>query len=260
MSKIVNIQIDEGATFTKVLKFTRKVKTGEEKHPITNEVMPIYSVEPIPLAGYSISAQIRAEADPSSPLLASFSAGIASGTNGMAYLSMSKEQTARLGNIANLRNTDTQSKRVFTIGYYDILLTSSEGKATRVYEGKCYLNRAVTLNPLASTGKYSSVNRSPITELGKEIELPVDSTNPHYFVGIRYLNAGIQVKPTGGTVTLYRMPQTSNTYQKSPIGILAAQSPESELSWYGNTKKVKASPSGVTGATAYQVVVVSNRS
>lgn len=260
MSKIVNLQIDEGASFTKALRFTRQVKTGEYKHPITNTLVDIINKEPISLVGYTLAAQIRAKADPNSALLATFSAGIASGVGGLAYISLSKEQTSRLGIIHNLGNTDTHSKRVYTLGYYDVLLTAPTGEATRVYEGMCYLNRAVTQNPLSVSNIHTTVSRSPIVEIGKEVILNVDSSNPHYFVGVRYLNSGVQVTPSGGYVNIYRKPATASSFRDEPIGTLAATSPESELSWYGNTKQIKAKPVGITGAASYQIVVVSNRS
>ncbi len=187
-----------------------------------------------------------------------FEATIASGKDGLAYIGLTKEQTAALGKFTDRRVIEVDSYRVYELGYYDVLLISPNGSGTRVYQGKCYLSRAATVDPLVETGLGSTVSKSLVTPIDQPVSIVVDKTKPHYFAGIRYFNAGIQVTPTDGIMNIYKMPDTSSAFQTKPVGILAATVPTSEVSWYGNSKEVKAVPSNVLGADSYQLVVVSN--
>lgn len=258
MSKIVNLKIEEGATFAHVLKFTKQEVTGSQLNPLTNKQVPIKQKTPIDLTGYTIVAQLRTSFSKDSKLIVNFEATIASGKDGLAYLGLTKEQTAALGKFTDRRYLEVDSHRVYELGFYDVLLISPTGSATRVYQGKCYLSRAATLDPLIESGLGSTVTKSAVTPIDQPVSIVVDKTKPHYFAGIRYFNGGIQTTPTDGVVNIFKMPSTSNSFQTKPVGVLAATVPTAEVAWYGNSKQVKAVPSGVLGADSYQLVVVSN--
>ncbi|WBU76464.1 tail protein [Vibrio phage Chloris] len=258
MSKIVNLKIEEGATFSHVLKFTTDKVTGQQLDPLTNKLVPIKQKGPINLTGYTIVAQLRTAFSDKADLIVNFEATIASGATGLAYIGLTKEQTAGLGKFANKKIIGLGSERVYELGFYDVLLISPKGSATRVYQGKCYLSRAATLDPLIETGLGSTVSKTPLTAIGTPSTLVVDNTKPHYFAGIRYFSGGIQVTPTDGTVQIFKKPDTSSTFQPSPVGTISAAVPTAEVTWYGNSKEVKAVPNNVLGADFYQLVVVSN--
>lgn len=259
MSNIINLQIDEGSTFTKVLTFTKEVKKGEFIHPITGERKITTEREPIDLTGYNVVAQIRTEPKPTAALIASFNADIVSADKGMVTISLGKEQTLSLNSY--LGTSGHASKRVFTLGYYDIILISPQGKVTRAFEGKCYLNRTSTNNPYATSSKNTSMNASVIIkDVDSTIELDVDPTKPHYSAGLRYFSGGIPKTPSAGSIEIYRMPETTKVYNKEPVAIVSATNPAAEISWKGNTSNVKAVPSGLSGVDSYQLVVVSNNS
>lgn len=261
MSKIVNLRIDENATFTKTLQFTKKVKDGETYHPITGKPIATYKSEPISLKGYTIAAQIKASLDDDAALIAVFEAKIMDSSKGLAYIALTKEQTAVLDKFAAVEYTGIKSDRVYLLGFYDVLLIDEYGVATRVFQGKCYFSKAATKDPLvASNTRTTVVTKSKVMPITGNIELPVDKTKAHYYAGIQYFSGGVQVTPTSGTVDIYRMTATANTYQDNPTGILLATSPASEIGWHSNTQRVRAEPKNVAGATAYQLVVVSNLS
>ncbi|AFB84014.1 L-shaped tail fiber protein assembly [Vibrio phage pVp-1] len=258
MSKIVNLKIEEGATFAHALKFTTNKVVGSQLNPLTNQEVPIKQRVPISLTGYTIVAQLRTSFSKDSKLIVNFETTIASGTMGLAYIGLTKEQTAALGKFTDRRVIEVGSNRVYDLGYYDVLLISPNGSATRIYQGKCYLSRAATLDPLVETGLGSTVTKSPVTPIEQSTTITVDKTKPHYFAGIRYFSGGIQSTPTGGVVNIYKMPDTSSAFQSAPVGTLAATVPTAEVAWYGNSKQVKAVPKNITGADSYQLVVVSN--
>lgn len=258
MAKIVNLKIEEGATFSKALRFYKNEVVGTSIHPITNAPVPIIQKVPIPLTGYTIVAQLRTSFAPNSELIVNFDAKIASAKDGLAYIGLTKEQTAALGKFTDRRVFELGSHRVYELGFYDVLLIAPTGSATRIYQGKCYLSRAATLDPLVETGLGSTITKSPITPFNQPVSMVVDKTRPHYFAGIRYFNSGIQTTPTDGTMSIFKMPETANTFQPQPVGILSAAVPTSEITWYGNTIQVKAQPNGILGADTYQLVVVSN--
>lgn len=258
MSKIVNLKIEEGATFSHVLKFTTKKVTGQQLDPLTNRLAPIKQTVPIDLTGYTIVSQLRTAFSGKSDLIVNFETSIASGKEGLAYLGLTKEQTAGLGKFVSKVAHGIGSERVYELGYYDVLLISPKGSATRVYQGKCYLSRAATLDPLTETGLGSTISKSPVTLITTPVVLTVDKTKPHYFAGIRYFNGGIQVTPTDGTVQIFKKPDTSSAFQTSPVGTIAATVPTAEVTWYGNSQEVKAVPNSILGADFYQLVVVSN--
>lgn len=258
MAKIINLKIEEGATFSKVLKFYKQEVTGSEVNPITQKEVPIYRKVPIDLTGSTLVAQLKTSFAEDSDLIVNFEATIAAAKDGLAYIGLTKEQTAALGKFTDKRLVNLDSYRVYDLGFYDVLLISANGKATRIYQGKCYLSRAATTDPLTESGLGSTVSKSMITNIDQDIIVHVDKTKPHYFAGIRYFSGGIQVTPVDGTVSIYKMPETANAFQPQPVGIIPATVPSAEVSWYGNTSQVKASASGVLGVDSYQVVVVSN--
>lgn len=258
MAKIINLKIEEGATFSKVLKFSKQVVSGTETHPITQKEVSIYKKVPVDLTGYTIVAQLRTSFAEDADLIINFEATIASAKDGLAYIGLTKEQTSGLGKFTDRRLVSLDSHRVYDLGFYDVLLINKNGTATRIYQGKCYLSKAATQDPLVESGLGSTVSKSPVTPIGESISIIVDKTKPHYFAGIRYFNSGIQSTPTDGTVDILKMPETSSTFQTRPVGTLAATVPTSEVSWYGNTLQVKAVPHNILGVDSYQLVVVSN--
>lgn len=257
MSNIINIQIDEGATFTKVLNFTKEVVTGEYVHPITGQKTILKERQPIDLTGYKVESQIRSEPSPHSSLIAGFSTTILSSTQGKIAISLSKEQTLSLAHY--LSRTGLNSRRIHNLGFYDIILISPEGSVTRVFEGKCYLNRSATKNPYVTSMDDIVISTSPKSNnVTDPIEVSVDSSKPHYNVGFRYFNGGVEKIPTQGTISLYRMPETTQTYNSSPVATISATNVQAEIYWSGNTSKVKAVPDNLSGVDSFQVVVAAN--
>lgn len=259
MSKIVNFKIEENATFTKALQFTKEVKVSETTNAITGKPVAVYKRVPLSLEGYTIAAQVKSSLLDDAAIIAVFEAKMLNASDGLAYLALTKEQTSALEKYVSASPLGVSSDRVLLLGYYDVLVTSSLGVATRVFQGKCYLSKAATQNPLITVGDNGTVvTKGPLNPITSITDLAVDKTKAHYYVGIRYYNGEVQVTPTSGTVDIYRMPDTSNTFQANPVGILLANSPASELAWHSNTSRVRANPNNVAGATAYQLVVVSN--
>lgn len=259
MSKIVNLKIEENATFTKVLKFTKKVKRGETVNDITGETVAKYVKEPIPLTNYTIAAQLKVSLEDDAAIVAVFETQILDSSKGLASIALPKEITAALDKYAPIHPTGSRADRVSVIGFYDVLLTNEEGVATRIFQGKCYFSRAATKDPLISiSSKNTIVTKSEITPINSRVDINVDKTKAHYYAGIQYFQGGVQITPTAGQVEVYRMPDAANEFQHTPVGILLATAPASEIAWHANTRKVRVVPSNVAGATAYQLVVVSN--
>lgn len=257
MSKIVNILIEENTTFTKVLKFTHKVKTGETTNPLTGKPVAIWTTKPINLTGYNIEAHIVTSLNANAVEVAQFKCQLIDSPSGTAYIALTKAQTSSL----DLKHGIVSPYRVYQLGYYDILMTDKEGYATRIMQGKCYFSRAATFDPrIINNSRNSVVNMSPITAVGTPTEVNADITHAHNYVGIRYFSGGVPTTPTAGKVDMYRMPATTSKYLPDAIGVLLSTYPSLELSWMSNTKKVRGVPSGIIGASHYQIVVVSNNS
>lgn len=259
MSKRVNLRVEEDATFSKLLTLTNEHAIPKGINPVTQLEEFTLVKEPIDLTGYAIKAQIRSSFE--GTVIQEFTSSILDAKTGKAYISLSRVDTARLDSYVNWsRNLGVDTERVGFLGYYDVLLIK-EGKATRILQGTVQLSRSVTKEfTVASTDNYAIV-RSPTLPIVQDLELDIVSKYPHCFLGIEYFsNDGTSVTPTQGLMYIYRMPSTANVYQTAPIGVLAAQSPQGELAWKGNTSKIKVVPDSISGADSYRVAVVCNKS
>lgn len=257
MSNVLNIKLEEYSTFTKVLTFTKKELQGTSTHPITGAVTERFRRVPLPLTGFTFRAQIKDKFDNPS-LLETMEVRIVNAASGRVSISLSKEQTTRIAQSAAAMPTGTGSERVFRIGYYDLVITSTGGESTRIMSGEVYLSRGVSTDPRNSITTANALQLSAITPLADEIILPIDSTAGQNYVGIRYFTGSIQVTPTGGSVDIFRMPKTTNQFTDIAEGTLQGVDAVDELLINGNTTQFKAVASGIQGADSYQLVVSSN--
>lgn len=107
------------------------------------------------------------------------------------------------------------------------------------------------------------IARSGITSVADTIILSgLPLHRAHYFASVRFFSDanGTPTTPSGGTVVI--VAKTHNNpdfYESITNGTIAATAPVT-VSWAANTLDVKASPSGLTGATHMQLVVTSNES
>lgn len=90
----------------------------------------------------------------------------------------------------------------------------------------------------------------------------IDPARPHCFVGIRFFDdaAGtIMATPTAGTVLVEV--QTINSYPdfQDVISNEIDVTGQCTIDWGANTKAVRATPTGITGATHYQMFVTGNK-
>ncbi len=103
---------------------------------------------------------------------------------------------------------------------------------------------------------------SPIAAIAAVITISgMDITRPHCFVGVRFFadsGGAAEAVPTAGTVTIsVQTMNTSPRFELIPISVIQALTPET-LSWAANTLQVRATPSDVTVATHYRIVVTCN--
>lgn len=257
MSKLVNIKIEESATFSKALTITKDIVVASEVHPITGRQTKITSTVPVSLKGYSLIAQIKDKFD-NPTFTISLSAEILSAEKGLAMLGLSREQTARLAILAPAVPTGVGSDRTYKIGYYDVLAINTQGDATRLFYGECYLTRAVSKDPRVTVGEAYASFESPILPVTSNIELRVDATLPKHYVGIRYYKNLVQVTPTSGDVNIYRKSITSNVFNTVPSANLDSSVASEEAFIVGNTSVFKAVPHNIRGADGFKLVVASN--
>lgn len=107
-----------------------------------------------------------------------------------------------------------------------------------------------------------SVIESDVTPVASPIVLTgVDTVRPHCFAGVQFFadaQGTIPAVPGAGTVAV--TVQTINTAPVSeiiPDNVIDATAPTT-LSWAANTQQVTATPTGITVATHYRLVVSCN--
>lgn len=259
MSRILNIRVEEGATFSKALTFTRTVAQGEDTHPITGRVTKRKVREVLPLTGYTFFAQIKDSFD-NPTFIEPMEVRVLDGSQGLVSLALTKEQTSRLAQSATFGRTGIASSRTFKIGFFDVFAINSQGASTKIFYGEVTLTRSATRDPRNTINIPNAFYQSPILPISETIELAVDRTAGQNFVGIRYYIGGVQVTPTGGTVNIFRKPTTSNSFQGTAVASLNATIPTDEALVAGNTVAFQAVPNNLQGADSFQLVVSSNRS
>lgn len=110
--------------------------------------------------------------------------------------------------------------------------------------------------------KTFSLHDSAVVEVDTEIILEgTDLGNPHCFAGVQFFSDAdgeTPVVPSAGEVVI-KIKTINNTpnFEPIPVGVIDASDP-STLSWAANTTAVKATPTDVTGATHYRLVVSCN--
>lgn len=257
MSKLVNIQFEEGATFKKLLTFTKQVAKASGVHPITGVVTTTKVTEVIPLTGYRLVAQIKDRfVNPTFTM--DLDATILDASKGMAMLGLSKENTARLAALVPKYPTGLPGNRTKKVGYYDVMAINDRGASTRLFYGECYLTRSVSVDPLLSVHSAHTFVESIITPITSPIIQSIDETMTKHYIGVRYYKGNIQVTPTNGTVELFKQPSTAPMMDPLPFDTLTALNSEDEAYTTGNLKAVKAVANNIQGADGYKLVVASN--
>lgn len=103
---------------------------------------------------------------------------------------------------------------------------------------------------------------SAVFAVGSIITLgELDITKPHCFAGVQFFDDAdgiIPASPSAGTVLIEI--QTINTAPvfESALHNLITVNALTTVTWSSNTQAVKATPTGVTGATHYKLVVTCN--
>ncbi len=260
MSKILNIRLEEGATFSKLLTFTQTTTTGTSTHPITGVVTNLQSRTALPLTGYTFLAQIKDRFD-NPTFTENMQVRVLDATTGRISISVSKEQTRRLVTLAGVQPTGvTNANRTYRIGYFDLLAVNSSGAATKVFYGEVYMTRSATIDPRVAVSDSNAIYLSNILPIDQTITLAVDRNAGQNYVGVRFYTGGLQVAATDGTVAVFRKPTTSNEFQSVAAATLQANQPVDEALINGNASEFQAVPNSILGADSYQLVVSSNRS
>jgi hypothetical protein len=230
------------------------VETSTTTHPITGEVTKVFSEQPVDLTGFSFTAQISDSFD-SPTFTENMSVEALTYSGGIISVSLSKEQTTSLAARAVLSLTGVPSERVGRLGYYDIVATSPSGDSTRVVMGEIFLSKGVSVDSSPTSTIENAVPMSSLAPLTQNIELAVSSTDTRYFVSVRYYQNGIQVIPTAGSVAIFRRPP-AGSFESTAFGTLQATDGTTELQVDLSSDRLRAVPTGVVGADAYQLVVI----
>ena len=104
---------------------------------------------------------------------------------------------------------------------------------------------------------------SDIVPVGDQIisDAP-DATQPHCFAGVQFFDdaAGkVPAVPSSGTVTIaIETVNTQPIFEAVPANIIDVAAPLT-VSWAANTKRVRATPDSIAGATHYRLVVTANK-
>lgn len=103
---------------------------------------------------------------------------------------------------------------------------------------------------------------SDVFAVGSVITLDgLDTIKAHCFAGIQFFNdaAGTVVAtPTAGTILIeIRTVNTTPVFETIPANTVDATAPAT-ISWAANTQAVRATPTGVVGATHYKLIVTCN--
>jgi len=103
---------------------------------------------------------------------------------------------------------------------------------------------------------------SPIVAVGTPITITnVDTVKPHCFAGVQFFtdsSGSTQAIPGAGTVVItIKTFNTDPVFEPTPAGTITGAAPVT-ISWAANTLDVKATPSGITVATHYRLIVTCN--
>lgn len=112
------------------------------------------------------------------------------------------------------------------------------------------------------TNKTFTIILSDIVPVGVAIDLPgIDTSKPHCFVGAQYFSdaeGDTPAVPDSGTIAIeVESLNTSPILEIIADNIIQAGMPMTK-SWAANTLLVRATPSGITIATHYRIVVTCN--
>ncbi len=112
------------------------------------------------------------------------------------------------------------------------------------------------------TNKIVSFDKSDVVSVGTIITLSeLDITKPHCFAGVQFFSdaeGAVSVIPSAGTVLI-----EIQTINNAPIfesvldNPITAKAPIT-ITWAANTQSVRATPTGITGATHYKLVTTFN--
>ena len=88
----------------------------------------------------------------------------------------------------------------------------------------------------------------------------IDPHKPHCYAGLKFYSDAQgtnEVTPTGGTVPITVKTRNSGYFEAPPSNTIDATAPTT-VNWAANTAQVRATPSGITGATHYRMTVTCN--
>ena len=112
------------------------------------------------------------------------------------------------------------------------------------------------------TDKTVTYVESAVFAVGSLVTLDgLDSSKAHCFAGVQFFNdaAGlVPATPTAGTLLVeIRTVNTTPIFEAIPANTISANAPTT-ISWAANTQAVRATPTGIVGATHYKLVVTCN--
>ena len=112
------------------------------------------------------------------------------------------------------------------------------------------------------TNKTFTLIESDIVTIGSVINLGnIDTSKAHCFVGAKFFanaDGDVQAIPDAGTITIeVETLNTSPVLEEIPDAIINAAAPCTR-SWAANTRRVVATPDGITVASHYRIVVTCN--
>ena len=113
------------------------------------------------------------------------------------------------------------------------------------------------------TNRLFIVQESAVEEIATPITVDVDVARPHCFAGVQFFaddEGTIPATPGAGVVDIAIKTLNTEIFEESP-GVSTIQGPTpTTISWAANTQQVRATPSGITVATHYKLVVTCNES
>ena len=116
----------------------------------------------------------------------------------------------------------------------------------------------------ARRGKNETLSliQSPVTAVGSPIVLPgIDAAKPHCFAGAKFYSDAegtAPVTPTAGTIDIdVETVNSSPKIEPIPANTINAGDART-IDWAANTTVVHATPTGITGAAFYRIVVTCN--
>ena len=103
---------------------------------------------------------------------------------------------------------------------------------------------------------------SPVVPVGTTITMTnEDATQAHCFANVKFFadtNGQTPAIPGAGSVAIAVQVVNSQAFENPPSPTIDATAPAT-VNWAGNTSRVRATPTGITVATHYQLVVTSNK-